>query len=192
MHYCYAAKTLIKMTSVEFISVAASVFGLVVGILSALAAFRSADSARKAQLSADAAIRNNAVVIAGKVAAEILADFRRIQWLAECSRIEYKTLEVLCGSTNNAGIEQAVKHVATLLEHATDHANYAQLFLDTPSKLIEIDSEDLTRVQVHLNSRRSQLSALVDELERDLTSTGIKNMEYRSAYKAKLLQVSYK
>ena len=167
------------MTPVEAFSATAAVIGLIVSALSALAAFRSADSARKAQRSADAAIRNTTLVSAGFVAAETLSDLRRVESLAEHSRVAYQTLGIFSGSLNNSGIQHAAEHVAKLLVQAGEHADYARLFMETPSKLAEIPAEDFPRVQLNLNTRRSQISALREELERIISSTEAQNAQYR-------------
>ena len=167
------------MTSTETVAATTAILGLVIAALSALAAFRSAASARSAQRWAEEAAQSGALFAAARTAAEILVDLQRIKSSAEHSALAHSTLGVFSGSYQNSGIQQSESKIAKLVEQAEELATYARLFSDTAAKLGQSPQEEITRVHLNLCASQGQVAALREEIERTVASIEAQNTQYR-------------
>lgn len=167
------------MTSAEIVASITAILGLVIAALSALAAFRSADSARTAQRWAEEAAHTAATLNASRTAAEILVEIQRIKGLADQAILAYRTLEVFSGSFQNSAIQEAQANASKLASRAEQLGANAHLFSETATKLEAVPLREVARIQLGLSSSQAEVVALRGELERILASVEAQNAQYR-------------
>ena len=166
-------------TTVENISTAAAVVGLVVAALSALAAFRSAASAQAAQRWAEDASRRLALYNLSRAANDTLVELQRVLSRSQQACLAYDSLSVFSGSHQNAGIEAAKSNAKAHAERAQQLAEYARLFVDGTSKLKDAPSEEFDRVQLQLAAGLAEIAALREELDRTVSTVESQNSQFR-------------
>lgn len=166
-------------STTEIISTTAAVFALIIAALSALAAFRSADSARSAQRSADEVARRLQLFNVSRTATDALLELQRVLSRAEQALIAYDTLGVFSGSYKNSGNEECKAKVQARVQRARDIAEYATLFVDSGSKLEQAPSDEIDRVQLKVSASHREITAIREELDRDVASTEAQNAQYR-------------
>jgi hypothetical protein len=147
--------------------------------LSALWAFRSADSARAAQRSADEAARRNALLTIARTAADVLAELQRVESRSKEATRGYDTLLVFSGSYEHTGIDEAKTKVSSLQARAQERAEYAKLWTDPGAKLRDTPPEEIDRVQLKLTAILSEIAAVREELDRTVASVEAQNAPYR-------------
>jgi hypothetical protein len=167
------------MTTPECLGLILAAVGLFVAGLSALAAFRSAGSARSAQRWAEESAHTAATLAASKTAAEVLVEVQRIKSLAGQAKTAYQTLEVFSGSYQNAGVQQAISDALSLAEQAEAMAAPARTFRDAASKLSAADLGEVARAQLTLTAAHAQITAWRVELEQTVASVEAQNLQYR-------------
>ena len=163
----------------EVISATAAVISLVVSALATGAAFRSADSARSAQRSADEAAQRLGLFNISRTASDVLVELQRIQGRAQQAKSAYQTLAVFSGSYQNSGIEQSKTEVDAQFKRAHELAEYARLFTDGGPKLLSAPPEEFDRVLLRLTATLSEITALREELDRTIASVEAQNSQYR-------------
>ena len=167
------------MTTAETVASITAVLGLVVAALSALAAFRSAGSARAAQRWAEESAHTTAPLAASTTAAEVLVEVQRVKSLASQAATAYQTLEVFSGSYQNSGIQEAISKANDLAQKAEAAAAPARTFRDAANKLSEVSLSEVARVRITLTSAHAQVSAWRVELEQTVASVEAQNLQYR-------------
>ena len=167
------------MTDAEIMASTTAVLGLVIAALSALAAFRSAQSARAAQRWAEESAHMTATLTASRTAAEVLVELQRIKSLAGQAALAYRTLAVFSGSYQNSGIQEAEAKVSEMVNQAEELGKHARLFEDTANKLAAVPPDEVARVQLRLSSSQAQVVALRIELEQIVASVEAQNAQYR-------------
>lgn len=152
---------------------------MVIAALSALAAFRSAHSARTAQHWAEQSAHTAATLSASRTAAEVLVEIQRVKSVANQATLAYRTLEVFSGSFQNSGIQESQAKVRDLATRAEELGANARLFTDTAAKLMAVPIQEVARVQLGLSSSQAQVVGLRSELEQILASVEGQNAQYR-------------
>ena len=155
-------------------------------VLSALAAFRSADSSRAAQRSAEEAARRNALLTVARTAADVLAELQRVKSRSQQAKIGYDTLRAFSGSYEHTGIEEAKTKVSSLQARAQEPAGYAKLWADPGAKLRDTPPEETDRVQLKLSAYLSDIAAVREELDLTVASVEAQNAPYRQRALSKL------
>jgi hypothetical protein len=167
------------MSNAEIVATTAAVIGLVIAALSALAAFRSAGSARSAQRWAEESAHIAATLTACRTAAEVVVELQRVKSVVDQANLAYQTLAAFSGSYQNAGIEEAKAHVGRLAKQAKELAEYATPFASDSSRLAQAPLAELARVQLALSSRLAQMVAFRIEVEHVVASVETQNSQYR-------------
>ena len=163
------------MTTAETVASITAILGLVVA---ALAAFRSAGSARAAQRWAEESAHTTATLAASTTAAEVLVEVQRVKSLASQAAMAYQTLEVFSGSYQNSGIREAISKANDLAQKAEAAAAPARIFGDAANKLSKVALSEVARVQITLTSAHAQVSAWRVELEQTVASVEAQNLQY--------------
>lgn len=166
-------------STTDIISVTAAVAGLVVAALSALAAFRSADSARSAQRSADETARRLQLFNISRAATDVLLELEHVVARSEQALIAYDTLGIFSGSYKNSGIEEHKSKIQARLQRARDIATHTALFVDSGAKLAEAPPDELDRVYLRVSVAHREITAIRKELDREVASTEAQNAQYR-------------
>jgi hypothetical protein len=158
------------MITAELVSAAAAVLSAAASVFSIRAAFRSADSAHAAQRSADEVARRNALLTVARTAADVLAEFQRVESRSKEATRGYDTLGAFSCSYEHTGINEAKTNVASLQARAQELAEYAKLWTDPAAKLRDTPPEEIDRVQLKLSAQLSEITAVREELDRTVTS----------------------
>jgi hypothetical protein len=155
------------MSAVELVSSLAAVVSAIGGAFAAIAAFRSADSASKAQFSADEAERRavlRQVVLAGK---DIELEAKRCADAAELAGRSHKNLAIFEGGLGGSRHGLVKNALAEKLKRAEAIEGEGRLFGTWPSTLESAPLSDIDRVLTKLLALLSEAKGMRDALERD-------------------------
>jgi hypothetical protein len=147
--------------------------------LSALATFRSADSARAAHRSTEETAQRVALLTAANAANEVLAELQRVTARAAELHTACVTLDAFSGSYENSGIKQVKAEVAERAKRAAEISEHARLFVNGRSRLQDAPPADIDRVQVRLSSALLEVRAIREELDRKHASIEAQNAQFR-------------
>lgn len=153
----------------EVVSAVAAVVSAVGGAFAAMAAFRSAESARVAQKAAAAVEHRAALRQIGTTATEVLIEAERITSRGSDLKIAYRTLFTFAGQSNGSRRNIYDAAVDEKLKHASELGDYAKLFTAAAEKLDGNPAEETDRVQVRLSNTLTEVRALHEDLERELS-----------------------
>ena len=167
------------MGTPEVISAAAAVVSAVGGAFAALAAFRSAESARVTQQAATAAEHRAALRQIGTTATEVLIEAERIASRGSDLKIAYRTLFTFAGQSNGSRRNIYDATVDEKLKHASELGDYAKLFTAAAEKLDGTPPEETDRVQVRLSNTLTEIRALREDIERALSGVEGQSAAYR-------------
>jgi hypothetical protein len=154
------------MSTPELVSAIAAVVSAVGGGFATVAAFRSADSARKAQQSADEAERRavlRQVVLTGK---EIELESRRCVDTAERARRSYRDLAIFGGGLGGSRHQLAQDALTEKAKRAEAIESEGRLFGTWPSTLETAPFSEIDRVLTKLLALHSEAKAMRDDIER--------------------------
>lgn len=167
------------MVTPEVVSAVAAVVSAAGGAFAAFAAFRSADSAKVAQQAATAAEHRAALRQIGITATEILIEVERFASRGSDLKIAYRTLSTFAGQAGGSrqsiydkAVDEKLKYVAELSEHA-------KLFANNAGKLDNAPPKETDRVQVRLSSALTEIRALREDIERELAGVEGQSATYR-------------
>lgn len=166
------------MGTPEIVSAAAAVVSAVGGAFAALAAFRSAESARVAQQAAAAVEHRAALRQIGTTATEVLIEVERIASRGNDLKIAYQTLFTFAGRSGGSrkNLDSAVDEK---LKHASELGDYAKLFTTAAEKLDGTPPEETDRIQVRLSNTLTEIRALREDLEHELSGVEGQSVTYR-------------
>lgn len=163
----------------EVVSAAAAVVSAVGGALAALAAFRSAESARIAQQAAAGAEHRAALRQIGITATEVLIEAERIVSRGNDLKLAYQTLFAFAGRAGSSRQTLYDSAIDEKLQHASKLSDYAKLFTTAAGKLDSAPPEETDRVQVRLSNTLTEIRALREDLERELSGVEGQSATYR-------------
>ncbi|MFI3120718.1 MAG: hypothetical protein QX203_12155 [Methylococcaceae bacterium] len=167
------------MGSPEIVSAAAAVVSAVGGAFAALAAFRSADSARVTQRAAEAAEHRVALRQIGTTATEVFIEKERITSRGTNLKMAYQTLFAFAGQLGGSRKNFYESAVDEKVQHASKLGEYAKLFTTAAEKLDGTPPEETDRVQVRLSNSLTEIRALREDLERELSGVEGQSATYR-------------
>lgn len=167
------------MGTPEVISAAAAIVSAVGGAFAAFAAFRSAESARVAQQSAAAAEHRAALRQIGVTATEALIEAERIASRSNDLKIAYRSLSIFAGQVGGSREALYVSAIDEKLKHASGLSGYAKLFASNTGKLDNAPPEETDRVQVRLSNTLTEIRALREDIERELSGVEGQSATYR-------------
>ena len=167
------------MGTPEIVSAAAAVVSAVGGAFAAMAAFRSAESARVAQQAAATAEHRAALRQIGITATEVLIEAERITSRSNDLKLAYRTLFVFAGASGGSRQNLYDSAVDEKLKHASELSDYAKLFVAAYGKLDNAPPEETDRVQVRLSNTLTEIRALREDLERELSGVEGQSATYR-------------
>jgi|SRR6478672_9266214 len=157
----------LNMSTQEIVSAVAAAVSAIGGAFAAVAAFRSADFARKAQLSADESERRSVlrqVILAAK---EVQLDAKRCVDATSLLARSYKDLAIF---TDNLGGSR-YQLMKDAIEEKTKRAEYIEnegsLFSAWPSTLESAPLEEVDRVLTKVLSLSSEARAMYSDLVRE-------------------------
>lgn len=154
----------------ELVSAAAAVVSAIGGTLATLAAFRSAETARVTQKAAAAAEHRAALRQIGTTATEILIELKRITTRGNDLKSGYRVLFTTAGQVGSSRKNLYDASVDEKLMLASQLADYAKLFTAANTKLDSTPPEETDRVHVRLSNILTEVRALREDLERELSS----------------------
>lgn len=167
------------MGTPEVVSAAAAVVSAVGGAFAAWAAFRSAESARIAQQAGAAAEHRAALRQIGTTATEVQIEVERIASRGNDLKIAYRTLFTFAGQLGSSRNNLYDAAVDEKLKRASELGGYAKLFTTAAAKLDGTPPEETDRVQVRLSNTLTEIRALREDLERELSSVEGQSATYR-------------
>lgn len=167
------------MGTSEAVSAIAAVVSAVCGAFAALAAFRSAGSARVAQQTSTAAEQRAALRQIGTTATEVLIEAKRVASLGNDLKIAYRILFTLAGQFGGSRQNLYDLAVDEKLKSASELGGYAKLFTTAAEKLKGTPPGETDRVQVRLSNSLTEIRALREDLEHELAGVEEQSATYR-------------
>lgn len=155
------------MSTPELVSALAAVVSAIAGGFAVVAAFRSADSARKAQLSADEAERRavlRQVALTGK---DIELEAKRCVDAAALAGRSHKDLAIFAGGLGGSRHQLVKDALAEKAKRAEAIEGEGKLFGTWPSTLESAPLSEIDRVLTKLLALLSEAKGMRDDLERD-------------------------
>ena len=152
------------MTAVELTSIIAAVISAAGGAFAAVAAFRSADSARKAEHSAAEGERRSGQRAISLTATEIVIEERRLMDQADELKVSYRMLEVASGVSESSGVKLANDSISARVRALEQDLEHARLFVDLGNQLTHAPIVEFDRIQVRLTGTLTRVKALREDL----------------------------
>ena len=154
------------MSTPELVSALAAVISAVFGGFAAVAAFRSADSARKAHLSADEAERRAVLRQLILTAKDIELEANRCVDVAELAGRSHRGLANFAGGLGGSRHPLAKDALTEKTKRAEVIGSEGKLFATWPSNLETAPLGEIDRVLTKLLALLSEAKAMRDDLER--------------------------
>ncbi|MES9994076.1 MAG: hypothetical protein ABW098_19160 [Candidatus Thiodiazotropha sp.] len=165
--------------SYEIASVIAAVVSAVGGCAAAIAAFRSADSARLTAKAAYESSRRESLREISSLATTIETEIIAARSVAGELNAEYRTAEILAGTTNNSSIERMRSTTNALAEKASSFSNNAQPFAGGAIVLNQAPPDEIHRVHVRLSDDLAKIRVIREELARKCSAMRDTNNQSR-------------
>lgn len=167
------------MLSAEIISAIAAVVSAVGGGFAAVAAFRSADSARKAEQAADEAERRSALRQLVLTAKEVEVEGARCAVVSSAAIRSRRDLAIFSGSLGGSCEKLDAEAFAQKGERAKAIEEEGKLFGAWPSSLAASPLEEIDRVATKLLALRVEAVAMRQDLENQRADLERQNDTYR-------------
>ena len=165
----------------EIASAVAAIISAAGGAFAAIAAFRSAATARDATRQADEIERRTLLrevsVAASSIQAVVLGASSRGQELL----LEYRSAEVFSGSAEHSAHRQLRDSTQTLLDKAKAFVEDAQLFTGGAKSIFEAPIDEIERVRIRLIENLMLVQVIREELDRKYFDMAAKNLQSRQA-----------
>jgi hypothetical protein len=152
--------------SYEIASVIAAVVSAVGGCTAAIAAFRSADSARLTAKAAYEASRRESLREVSSLATTIETEIIAAHSVAGELNGEYTTAEILAGTTDNSNIEKMRNATNALAERVSSFSDNAKPFAKGAIVLQQAPPDEIHRVLVRLSDDLAKVRVIREELVR--------------------------
>lgn len=152
------------MTAVELTSIIAAVVSAAGGAFAAVAAFRSAASARRAEVSAAEGERRSGQRSISMTATEIGVEERRLIEQADELKVSYKMLEVASGVRESSGVKLANDSISARIRGLEQDMEHARLFAELGEQLTHAPMAEFDRIQVRLTATLTKVKALREDL----------------------------
>lgn len=163
----------------EISTAIAAIVSALGGTFAAVAAFRSADSAREAARSAEESNRRTRLRELSGTATSILVAVLGVKSRASELVVEYRSAEAFSGSAGNSGLQELIKNTLELQAKAESFVADASLFTNGSMRLVSSPEEDIDRVYVRLATNLQLLQTIRDELDRKYTAMAAQNLQHR-------------
>ena len=150
----------------EIASVIAAVISAVGGCAAAIAAFRSADSARLTAKAAYEASRRESLREVSSLATTIETEIIAAHSVAGELIAEYRTAEILAGTTDNRAIERMRSSTNALAERMPSLSDNAKPFAGGATVLHQAPPDEIHRVLVRLSDDLAKVRVIREELVR--------------------------
>jgi hypothetical protein len=165
----------------EFTSAIAAVVSAIGGAFAAVAAFRSAASARDATHQAEESERRALLREVSSSAASVQAVVLGVSSRGKELLLEYRSAEGFSGSADNSSLLALRESVEQLVEQARTFVGDAQLFSGGAKSLSSAPIEEIERVRTRLTENLGLAQVIREELDRKYFDMASKNMQYRQA-----------
>lgn len=137
------------------------------GAFAAWAAWRSAGYAELTQGAADRITHRQTLREIAADASEILVEHGRIDARAQNLKLGYQSFFRLSGSSSNSNLPLYLARVEKKLEHASELATDARLFVGGAASLIHSPIDDLDRVANRLHGSLVTLRGYREDLDKE-------------------------
>ena len=168
------------MSTPELVSALAAVTSAVLGGFAAVAAFRSADSARKAHLAVDEAERRAVLRQLILTAKDIELEANRCVDVAELAGRSHRGLANFAGGLGGSRHQLAKDALTEKTKRAEVIGSEGKLFATWPSSLETAPLSEIDRVLTKLLGLLSEAKAMRDDLERGRTDVERQCDAYRN------------
>ena len=155
------------MPPVEVISTIAALVSAVGTGFAALAAYRSALSARRTEEASSESERRATLRQIALASVDVVTEAKRIKSRGETTKFAYNDLAVFTGNVGSARIELGKSRIDQKVSDAQSEAEHAQLFVNPAAKLNEAPAQELDRVQTRLLTSLRQLTAIREEIDEE-------------------------
>jgi hypothetical protein len=162
----------------EIASAIAAVVSAGGGAFAAVAAFRSADSAREAARSAEDSNRRTMLREVSSTAASILVAVLGVKSRATELNTEYTSAEVFSGSAGNSSLQKLKEITLELQTKAESFVADAGLFANGATQLAAAPSEEIDRIWVRLSDNLQVVKTIRDELDRKYAAMATQNLQH--------------
>ncbi|WP_169333093.1 hypothetical protein [Thiobacillus denitrificans] len=163
----------------EIATAVAAVISAIGGAFAAVAAFRSAATARDATRQAEEAERRVLLREVSTAAASIQAVVLGVSSRGQELLLEYRSAEVFSGSSDHSGLRQLRESTENLIKKARFFVEDAQLFSGGAKSLSDAPVEEVERVRTRLAENFNLLQVIREELDRKYLDVASKNMQHR-------------
>jgi hypothetical protein len=163
----------------EVASAIAAVVSAVGGAFAAVAAFRSAATARDATRQAEETERRALLREVSTAAASIQAAVLGVSSRGQELLLEYRSAEVFSGSADHSALRQLRESTENLIEKARSFVEDAQLFSGGAKSLSDAPIEELERVRTRLMETLGLVQVIREELDRKYLDMAARNLQHR-------------
>jgi hypothetical protein len=136
------------------------------GLAGAIAAFRSAGSARDAARSVEEISRRAALREVSAAASNVLLEAERVRLRCVELDTQYQAATVFSGSAEHTGYRELRENAAASATTAATFASDAALFTGGAKSLAQAPPDEVDRVLIRLSEGLATVRALRDELDR--------------------------
>ena len=161
------------------ISAIAAVVSAVGGAFAAVAAFRSAGSARDAYEAAQVFEKRSALRQLTVTASEVLVEGRRAESRCVELKLAYRTLSVFAGAAGGSAERECLANVDKKLEEVTKLLEYAKPFASDRDSLMNGPLDEIISRETKMLQVLTQVRAMREDLEREHASVEGQCTTYR-------------
>lgn len=163
----------------EIATAVAAVVSAAGGAFAAIAAFRSAATARDATRQAEESERRALLREVSSAAASIQAVALGVSSRGQELLLEYRSVEVFSGSADHSGLRQLRESTEKLIEKARPLADDAQLFSGGAKSLVDASVQEIEHVRTRLTESLSLVQVIREELDRKYLAIASQNLQHR-------------
>lgn len=151
----------------DLFSLGVSLVSAAGGAFAAWAAWRSASYAKLTQGAADRITHRQTLREIAADASEVLVEHGRIDARTQNLKLGYQSLFALSGSSSNSNLSQYLARVDRKLEHSSELATDARLFVGGAASLLHSPIDDLDRVANRLHGSLVTLRGYREDLDKE-------------------------
>ena len=163
------------------ISVTAAVVSAIATAFAALAAWRSAASARDAQLAAKRTEQRAALREFVVSAHEVHLESRRAESRGADLKQAYRTWAVFCGASHNSGLDSSLRDIDRQLAEVQAASEETKKLSPSIETLYGAALDDITKSQAKADWALLQIRAIREDFESKLTSVEAECASHREA-----------
>jgi hypothetical protein len=154
-----------ELPPVEIVSGIAALVSAIGTVFAALAAHRSAQSARRTEDASVEAERRASVRQIALASVDVATEAKRVESRGEAAKVAYKDLAVFTGNVGSSRLDMFTSEIDNKIAIARERAEHAKSFEKPAEKIEGAPAEETDRIQTELLASLRELTAIREELD---------------------------